>query len=273
MLQSIRNLIHFMILFCWIVTAVAADLQEWQKLDLRQDLYQLRESEIMNNINLKEVSDSVVSALNNYKPEFSTGRVDGVDYRQAYHIMDQLKKEAIYTNYDQYDMGRNVGFCFGRAMYMHLQLLRYGVNKDSIKKVFVVGPMQVPGVMWQFHVATVVKSKDSDHWWALDTNLGKPVLLEEWVRHYEKRSTDRSYDGFFSRFLDRPVIDKTKSLRFYITEPSKIGPSGWEYNIKPGGLFDLFYNDYFKDMFKSFKQAKVLQSEKFNRNQCLQLFR
>jgi len=262
----------FILILATMASAETAE-PEWQQLDLRQDLYQLRESEILNNVNLKEVSDSVVKALNNYNPEKSFGRVDGVTYGQAYDILDLLKKEAIYVNYDQYDMGRNVGYCFGRALYFHLQLLRHGVNKDSIKKVFVVGPMQVPGIVWQFHVATVVKDQTSNHWWALDTNIGKPVLLEEWVRHYERRSMDRSYDGLLAKLLDRPTIDKTKSLRFYITEPSKIGPSGWEYNIQPGGLFDQFYNDYFKDMFKSFKQSKVLETNKFNQNQCYYLFR
>ncbi len=214
------------------------------------------------------MNQKILESIQNYVPQVSSGRVSGITFEQGQLLMSKLINDPLNTDPEkQYDPEGELGFCFGRALKLHLDLLRYGVNKESIKKIFVVGPMNVPGQVWQFHVATIVKDLNSNDWWALDTNLKKPVLVDDWMKQYQRFRTDRTF-----RLFRSPLIDITKSLRFYITQPQKIGPSGWEYNIQQGGLFDAFYNGYFKDMFKSFKKYPVLVSEKFNFNQCQKLF-
>ena len=109
-------------------------------------------------------------------------------------------------------------------------------------------------------MATIVKDAHSNTWWALDTNFDKPISVEDWMYQMKRKSLDRTF-----RYFREPIVDKTKTLRFYVTDAHKIGPSGWEYNIRPGGLFDSFYNNYFKDMFSSIRKKNVPFEEKFNK--------
>jgi hypothetical protein len=235
---------------------------------IRQNLYTLRQSEVDDGLNFTDMNKNILDSLLSYQPGMSNGRAPGITYQQGRLLISKLMQQSDSEGFSQkYDPESNIGFCFGRALRIHLELLRYGVNKDSIKKIFVIGPMKSPGKIWQFHVATVVKDLKSNQWWVLDTNLGVPVSVEDWMKHYERTRTDEIKHWFRSN-----TIDRTKSLRFYITRAEKIGPSAWEYNIKTGGLFDGFYNGYFKDMFQYFKKNPVSEQEKFNSNKCSKLF-
>lgn len=242
---------------------------EWQTRPIRDDLYTTRGSEIEQNLDFDELNFKMVQSLKAYAPEFSEGRKHGVTYEQAGLVLNNLLNHPMYISEKQdYDTERNLGLCFGRATYLHLELLRYGVNKDSIKKIFVVGPMSAgTGMVWQFHVATLVKDSQTNQWWVLDTNIGKPVLVDRWMDAYKRMATDKKY-----RIFRSPLVDRTKSLRFYVTEPQKIGPSSWEYNIQFGGLFHENYHMYFQDMFRYFKKNPVASEQKFNHNQCRKLF-
>lgn len=123
--------------------------------------------------------------------------------------------------------------------------------------------------IWQFHVTTLVKESGSNDWWAIDTNEGKPIKVDQWVKKYQSYATDKTRRWKWFNFMK---VDKEKSLRFYITEPQKIGPSSWEYNIQPGGLFHESYNRYFQEMFRYFKNNPVPQEKKLNSHQCQKLF-
>ncbi len=240
----------------------------WVSIPIRQDLNQTRLQEINSGQDLSILNQELLNSLDLLSPSISLGRASGITLAQGQLLIDHLLiEDAEQKKIKDYDPQGNLGFCFGRAVKIHLELLRYGVNKNSIKKIFVIGPMSVPGMIWQFHVATIVKDFDSNQWWALDMNLKEPVKVSEWMKFYERFSTDKEF-----RLFRKPLLDRTKSLRFYITEPQKIAPISWEYNIKPGGLFDPFYNDYFKDMFQFFKKNPQVADKKFNFNQCKKLF-
>lgn len=242
---------------------------EWKERPIRYDLYIERNIEIEQNHNFDELNEKIIQSLKSYAPDYSEGRVQGITYEQGQLIINQLLNHPMYISEEHdYDTKRNLGLCFGRALYLHLELLRYGVNKDSIKKIFVVGPMSAgTDMVWQFHVATLVKDSKTNQWWVLDTNLGKPMLVDDWVYQYKRMATDKTF-----RIFRSPIVDRTKSLRFYVTEPQKIGPSSWEYNIQLGGLFHEKYNSYFKDMFRYFKNNPISSEQKFNRHQCRKLF-
>lgn len=224
----------------------------WDQIDYRANLYELRDSEIRRGGNIDESNRQMMEEIRNYKPS-TNGRAEGVTYEQALKIVQMTNQNDVTGNrsHSKYDPNGIRGFCFGRALYAHLELLRHGVDAQAIKKVFIVGPMK-NGVDWQFHVTTVVRAKDKNGWYAVDTFTGRPMLLEEWFSRFTGYSTD-------------------KKLRMYVTRPAKIGPSSWEYNTKPGGLFDPFYNSYFKDMFEMFRKTRVSSSEKFVQR-CSQLF-
>ena len=238
------------------------ELPEWQRIPIREDLYQYRINEIEQELNFDELNRNVTENILAFQPAFSEKRAPGISYDHALEFMNQLKSEDFFINSKKkYDPDGNLGLCFGRAIYLHLLMLKYGVNKDSIKKIFAVGTLESSGskLPWQFHVATIVKSDKLNSWWVLDTVFGKPMPIEEWVDQIKRLSQDRTF-----RLFRKALIDRTKSLRIYITEAQKIGPNGWEYNVNPGGLYDPVYNNYFRDMFNSLKRKNIPKESKLN---------
>ena len=266
------KLVHFFIAILLVWQAQADTKPEWQTIDIREDLYSRREQEINDGVDFDLANGKLLESINSYSPTVSYGRAPGISYQQARQLLDEVGRDnKSIISQPQYETSNVLGLCFARAIFFHLMLLRYGVNKDSIKKIFVVGPMSGSGdIKWQFHTATIVKDSSSGKWWVLDTTFNDPISVTEWVRQMKGRSEDTTY-----RVLRSNLVDKTKSLRFYITEPEKIGPSGWEYNIQSGGLFDPFYNGYFKDVFDLIRKKVIGPDQKFNKGlrfRCESLF-
>lgn len=230
---------------------VLADDPTWGPIELRADLYYMRNQEIWRGDDISATNKKLMEEINKFEPS-SKDLLNGISFEQAQKIINRTNTNKVTGQNYKYDPKGEIGFCFGRALYAHLELLRHGVAKDSIKKVFIVGPMRAGGIDWQFHVATLVKANDKSGWYAVDTFIGRPVLLEDWFANFQKFSTDGK-------------------LRMYVTKANKIGPNAWEYNIKPGGLFDGFYNDYFKDMFQFFKDNRLSPEEKFIQR-CSKIF-
>lgn len=134
-----------------------------------------------------------------------------------------------------------LGFCFGRATYVHLKLLGLGLQKESIQKIWAVGVMHasengIP-VTWDFHVATMAYTLEMG-WMVVDTYLGTVVKVAEWMNALQKVNPDGA-------------------LRFYNTDASKFGLSLGAYSRTQMGL-DLprevdWYKGYFQDMMKALK--------------------
>jgi hypothetical protein len=142
-----------------------------------------------------------------------------------------------YQKYDPENKG--IGFCFGRAMFTHLYLAISGFDRGSIKKAFVVGPMEAGGSFWAWHVTTIVQSRDHkgrEIWLTIDPIFGEVLEVREWYKQMQEMSQDGK-------------------LRLYITEAGKfqIGSSRYD----EGHIKDSFYNDYFKDMMKWFEKNDV----------------
>jgi len=133
--------------------------------------------------------------------------------------------------------GQEIGYCFGRATYLHLTALKMGLHKDAIRKLWSVGPMKTPDdkIIWQFHVATAVFTSDRG-WTVVDTDFAFPVSLDLWRKSQEEMSVD-------------------KKLRTFITDPSKMSVDLDRYSRLQMGLDmnrnDDWYRGYFKDMMKS----------------------
>lgn len=160
-------------------------------------------------------------------------RATEISEAAAHRLVDlTYENPVVNPGNKKYDPNRNIGFCFGRATFIHLMLLKMGVQKNSIRKIWAIGPMNTGDINWRYHVATMVYTKEKG-WLVLDTNHGGPVTPQEWVATYSKMSTDGK-------------------LRFYSSDASKFSFMMGKYARIQMGL-DLpqerdFYRNYFKDM-------------------------
>ncbi|MFN3455559.1 MAG: protein-glutamine glutaminase family protein [Pseudobdellovibrio sp.] len=161
-------------------------------------------------------------------------------------IMDHPVVSPLLEKYEHDDV--SVGYCFGRATYVHLKLLSLGVQKESIQKIWAVGQMQTQNIVWQFHVATMVYNSEKG-WMVIDSNFNNPITVKDWMSTYWNQSTDHK-------------------LRFYNTDPSKFGLSLGYYDAVNMGLNlsrdQDWYKHYFKDMLNEFRKearSKVLMQK------------
>ena len=157
----------------------------------------------------------------------------GVSCPKSFNFVVSLYQ---YEKYDPKNQG--IVFCFGRAMFVHLELAMRNLDRDSIKKAFVVGPMSTgDGNSWGWHVTTIAQSEDAqgnEIWLALDPVTGLKTLDDWYEEMYNYFSTD-------------------KKLKIYVTEAGKFGPSPGFYNHI--GLENEFYNSYFTDLDVEFVKA------------------
>lgn len=163
---------------------------------------------------------------------------DAITLKQANKLLKSISPHPIVGDiaYDYYNRaGREIGFCFGRATYVHLALLRMGVKKDAIKKIWTVG--QTGGeVNWIYHVATAVRTTDGN-WTVIDNFVNRLVTAQEWAT-----------------MMRTMTVDGKKAT--FITDAKKFGPKTGAYSRVQLGL-ELsrdkdFYQNYFVDLFKWF---------------------
>ncbi len=110
--------------------------------------------------------------------------------QQLFDYVVHHKVAAITQENDaKYDPTGEIGYCYGRAMAVHLRARRMGLHPDAVKKLFIVGDLrQGPKPEWRFHVTTLVKGTEDNAWYAVDPILlkpqfkGSPVLMTEWIR-------------------------------------------------------------------------------------------
>ena len=212
--------------------------------------------------NLKTIEDFYQIDVETYVPEgmdeIDANKLDAIDFNKPQYISKREANEVIkdshshpvvsLSKYDKYDPeSKGIGFCFGRAMYVHLELVHKKLDRDSIKKAFVVGRMSTgDGNSWGWHVTTIAQSKDengNEVWLALDPilsqgyQLSRLKTLDEWyMEMYNNFSTD-------------------KKLKLYITEAGQFGSTPSVYNTD--GLEHPFYNNYFKDLMKEFAKDTI----------------
>jgi hypothetical protein len=186
-----------------------------------------------------------IELMKTEKPELynrlkKEGRIPraALNYKQAEKLLDVVtfNSHTRLMALKKYDPKGIFGFCFGRAHIMEDVLDHHGVHQDSIKRVFVAGPMKgfSSRVTWGYHVATMV-SRTGGGFWVLDPVIGKPMILEEWFDHYNKTSKDGR-------------------LRLFITNGSRFGQVGFNDVTKAELYKDGSYNDYFNNSKKSLQK-------------------
>lgn len=105
-----------------------------------------------------------------------------------------------------------IGFCFYRALLVHYYLLENGFDPGDIGKIWAVGSLVAPPVLWSFHVATFVRNGNEII--ILDPVYDEPMVAKEWTAKLSEYSAEKP----------NPL------LRFYISDPRKFLPNSEAYS-------------------------------------------
>lgn len=171
-------------------------------------------------------------------------RIQEVPKALVKKLFVNLTKHPVATlmRVKQYDPQDTTGFCFGRAFTGHIEALKLGIDKNSIRKVFVVGKLEGH---WDYHVALMVRGEKND-WYVIDPIFSKPMSVRNW------------YDKLHA-------TDTTGKMRLYVTEAERFGPRG---NLKytKSGLLWEGYNQFFGDVIQYYnevsKQQQIAKTKK-----------
>jgi hypothetical protein len=160
--------------------------------------------------------------------------------KDAESLIQQMTESPFVQNENRYSRKEvEMGYCFGRATFMHLHALKLGYKKEQIKKIWVVGPMEADNINWGYHVATIIRSPKGK-WFVIDNEVGTPLTPKEWFAHFLPASTDGK-------------------LQVFVTEAEKLFPVAGKYSRFEMGL-DMqrrqdYYRGYFKDLVKGFRNT------------------
>lgn len=99
------------------------------------------------------------------------------------HVLNHKVAALTPENIAKYDTPKQeIGYCYGRAMAVHLRARKMGLKPGSIKKLYIIGDLrQGEEPEWRFHVTTLVKGGDKK-WYAIDPILGHPRPMIDWIR-------------------------------------------------------------------------------------------
>lgn len=198
---------------------------------------------------LKAFNERTLRDLENEIPTMNRSPIDqragSISVKDASAVVNAIHSNPVANPAKTYlyeKPGQGIGYCFGRASFAHLLLLKMGVRKEAIKKIWVVGPMKAFGNNWGFHVATLAHTKEKG-WVAIDSNSGHIQTAAEWMKQYAAFSVDGK-------------------VRFYVSEASRFGVFPERYNRDNLGL-DMpkeqdFYKNYFVELMQSLK-GKTLE--------------
>ncbi len=116
-----------------------------------------------------------------------------------------------------YDPKGEIGFCFGRAMAVHLLARKtFQLDSDSIKKLFIIGDLRSgQNPEWRFHVTTLVqggsRAVSEPVWYAIDPIMDGPMKLEDWVKKV-RGTWDRKNKARLYRVENSAIIPDLRSV-------------------------------------------------------------
>ncbi|MBC7740746.1 MAG: hypothetical protein H7061_01015 [Bdellovibrionaceae bacterium] len=174
-------------------------------------------------------------------------RVGEISIEVAQQLLNSIKIHPVVSmevkeKYEQPDT--EIGYCFGRAAYLHWALYKMGVDHRSIRKAWIMGSIHSSDFYWEFHVATIVRVNDG-RWIAIDNFTGRLLEVRDWVNFYTPFNV-----GF-------------KNLRIYISDPTRFSISKGAYSRAQMGV-DLardvdWYRGYFVDLMDWFKTHSLAE--------------
>lgn len=138
----------------------------------------------------------------------------------------------------KYDLkSQEIGFCFGRAAYVHFELIKSGVSSINIVKIFAMGGLYRDNVGWDYHVATAVQD-ELGTWLVIDSLNNEVADLQSWMKKVSQ------WDG-------NRVNPK---LRFYFSDPNKFQATSGFYSAEKFNI--ALYKGYFKDLLKWYSKSE-----------------
>lgn len=168
-------------------------------------------------------------------PKPAPGRLASFNEDQMRALWEKIHSHpvaALCHIREKYDPARRgLGFCYGRAMAAHLEALRMGLDKESIRKLWMVHSPEVQaGDGRIFHVTTIVRGTDGN-WHAIDpvVSAGRPMRARDWFASWESSSGDQ--------------------LQAFTTHARRFTPYA-SFAYRPQDIFDPFYNEYFTDLMR-----------------------
>lgn len=129
----------------------------------------------------------------------------------------------------RYDPTSQTGFCFGRAAYVHIELMRAGATLEDVVKIFVMGGLYVDDIGWDYHVATAVRSEQGA-WLVIDSLFDKVLTIDDWMYEVAKWDADKVHP----------------KVRFYATNAAKFQPTIGSYESQT--ISSVIYQKYFEDL-------------------------
>lgn len=214
------------------------DLQEYDETNFTAE-----QVEYQNRQTLAELRNVQITRV---VPSPKGPRLNGLTKEWVTAVVDSINRHPVVSlyHYEKYNQpGYEIGFCFGRAAYAHLALLKMGVNKDAIRKAFIVGRMNAGGVEWIYHVTTLVKDYTTNTWWAVDDYPGKILSADQW---YEYMNSQRA---------------RGAKLRLFITDAEKFAPNTGKYDRVSLGLGlpkgKDWFRSYFNDLMHWFRNNSI----------------
>lgn len=278
-LQS--SLLVFLVIFQWTLAARAQSCESIfnQKIMRTSDYYELERSlfktdyeNLFDDFNAhinpwvtnkklmlkanNQRNEEIIQKLNSW-PRLKTesGQKTGLTQLEIESIFQFIKnnKVASIEALSKYDPEGKIGLCFARAALAHREARLAGLNRNQIRKIFVIGKIQnTLSEPWGYHMATVVR-RDDGKWVALDTYLQKPTIIEEWFDHMKSSSVKDKRNNVFP-------------IRYYSTSASRFSPlSDERYSLKYLGVGKHNskkinrFNNFFEDFYQSLKNRKKNQ--------------
>ncbi len=114
-----------------------------------------------------------------------------------------------------FEMGEQIGFCFGRALLAHYLLLKSGVPEDDILKIFSIGELKVHRQFWNYHIAIMVR--DSEEGFIVVDPLQSQIIgYHEWIANNHRYA----------------VKYPMSRVRFYVSDPRKFMPTAGSYSLE-----------------------------------------
>lgn len=132
----------------------------------------------------------------------------------------------------KYDKNGDIGFCFGRAAFVHYLLIKKKVTPEQILKIIAMGTTKYQDQIWEFHMATMVRG-DQGPWLVIDALFERVLTVDEWMLKVSE--LDLKYPYAYTRF--------------YTTDPRKFQPAYGKYETKYFEIPEL--RNFFTDLFSS----------------------
>lgn len=226
----------------WLAVYPRAEVGGWYPHGVDEQLGHLRGVEIRelrarvgsnaHSSQARKAMSAEVKALNDRIPgQLPTGPGADITLKEISKIRNSILDHPVVGSpgLSKYDPSFEVGFCFGRATYVHLELLDRGVPAHQIAKIFAIGNLRHRGRPWRFHVATMVQVRGGK-WWVIDDLQREPLTVSDWMAAVNAMD----------------LHPTTPTLRYYVTDPAKFQPASGAYDRKV--LTEPLFGTYFEDL-------------------------